>query len=215
MMLSHLVEEFTRQLYGIGAFKTKSQSPNGKGFRLKLHETNPDAPLSPFYLDFRIMRSFPLILKTSAQVFQEMMKDSFSAPHLLADIPQAITPTVAVLSQRTEIGMITPREPKTHGSGAVIDGVFHAGQSVLVFDDLITQAHSKISVVKTLTSHNLKVLGVLVLADRQQGGRQQLEQENIPFRAAFDLDRLLESYYHGRLISRNLYDEIQAYRRAS
>src|SRR5260370_16747363 len=28
-------------------------------FRLKLHEAQPDAPLSPIYLDLRVLQSFP------------------------------------------------------------------------------------------------------------------------------------------------------------
>jgi orotate phosphoribosyltransferase len=208
-----LIEHFASEIYRVGAFKDKTKSPGGEGFRLKLHDINPDAPLSPIYLDFRILRSFPPLLALSGRVFEEMLKSNLSnPPHLVADIPQAITPTVTVLSQRTGIPMITPRELKTHGSGAKIDGVYEPGQSVMLFDDLITKADSKIPPADTLIQNRLKLLGVMVLADREQGGREQLQKHGISFWSAFDLTWLLRLYQRQGKISEDHFREIQVYR---
>ena len=46
-------EEFARMLFALGAFQDRRASPQGRGFRLKLHERNPSAPLSPFYFSLR------------------------------------------------------------------------------------------------------------------------------------------------------------------
>lgn len=51
--LTERPRELARCIFQIGAFKDKSQSPDGRGFKLKLHEKQPDAPLSPFYLNLR------------------------------------------------------------------------------------------------------------------------------------------------------------------
>ena len=39
-------------------------------FRLKLHETQPDAPLSPMYVDLRVLRSFPDALDATVAALQ-------------------------------------------------------------------------------------------------------------------------------------------------
>jgi hypothetical protein len=43
-------EQLAVELLNIGAIKFGN-------FRLKLHEKNPDAPLSPIYIDLRLLRS--------------------------------------------------------------------------------------------------------------------------------------------------------------
>src|SRR5262249_5390777 len=109
-------------------------------FRLKLHEKQPDAPLSPIYVDLRTLRSFPDALDAAVAALQEMIAARGRAFDLYADVPQAATPLVAVLSHLTRIGMITPREAKTHGAGDAINGAYAPGQTVLVIDDLVTRA---------------------------------------------------------------------------
>ena len=84
-------------------------------FRLKLHETQPDAPLSPIYVDLRVLRSFPDALDTAVAALAEMIDARELRFTRYADIPMAATPLVAVLSHLTRVPMITPREAKTHG----------------------------------------------------------------------------------------------------
>ena len=42
-------------------------------FRLKLHEREPDAPLSPIYVDLRVLRSWPDAIDTAVAVLAEMI----------------------------------------------------------------------------------------------------------------------------------------------
>src|SRR6478752_3977552 len=79
-------------------------------FRLKLHETQPDAPLSPIYVDLRTLRSFPDALDAAVAALAEMIQARGLTFTRYADVPQAATPLVAVLMHLTRIPMITPRE---------------------------------------------------------------------------------------------------------
>jgi hypothetical protein len=45
-------ERLALALFDVGAIKFGD-------FRLRLHEENPDAPLSPVYLDLKVLRRFP------------------------------------------------------------------------------------------------------------------------------------------------------------
>src|SRR5262245_7112344 len=94
-------------------------------FRLKLHEQRPEAPLSPIYLNLRVLRSFPDALDATVAALSEMIETRNLRCDRYADVPMAATPIVAVLSHLTRIPMITPRpEAKTHGLGGNIDGAF-------------------------------------------------------------------------------------------
>src|SRR5579864_1701908 len=91
-------------------------------FRLKLHETQPDAPLSPIYVDLRVLRSYPDAMDAAVATLDELIVADGPAFDCYADIPMAATPLVAVLSHLTRVPMITPREPKTHGLSGSING---------------------------------------------------------------------------------------------
>jgi uridine monophosphate synthetase len=180
-------------------------------FRLKLHEKQPDAPLSPIYVDLRTLRSFPDALDAAVAALQEVIaKDGLSCD-LYADVPQAATPLVAVLSNVTRIGMITPREAKTHGAGDAINGAFTLGQTVLVIDDLVTRAESKLEAIHVLETHGLIVRDVAVLVDREQGGAQQLAAAGYHLHAAVTLSQLLDHWRATAGIDEAIYESVRAY----
>lgn len=195
--------------FDAGIFLDKSRSPNGKGFRLKLHEKTPNAPLSPFYLNFRLLRSFPELMEDTARLLAEMMEGV--AFDLVADIPTAATPLVTLISNLTKIPMITPREIKTHGAGGNIDGVYVSGQRVALFDDLITKADSKTASAKVLEAQRLHVAGIFMLVDREQGGMAELANADYQGRVAWRISELLGLYLSAGNLDQATHDEILTY----
>lgn len=118
-------------------------------FRLKLHEENPGAPLSPYYINLRILRSFPHLMECTAQLYLDLAQGLVF--DLLADVPTSATPTVAMMSYLSKIPMITPRsDVKSHGLTTQVDGIFREGQVVLLVDDIITTADSKLEAIRVL-----------------------------------------------------------------
>jgi uridine monophosphate synthetase len=180
-------------------------------FRLKLHEKQPDAPLSPIYVDLRTLRSFPDALDDAVLTLVEMIAARSLVFDLYADVPQAATPLVAVLSHITRVGMITPREAKTHGDGAAINGAFTSGQTALVIDDLVTRAESKIEAIRVLEAHGLIVRDIVVLVDREQGGAQQLDAAGYRLHAAVTLSQLLDHWRATGGVDEATYERILAY----
>ena len=115
-MISDQKLKLAGQLLKIGAIKFGN-------FRLKLHEKNPDAPLSPIYIDLRLLRSFPDVIDSAVESIRQLSADFIF--DIYADVPTAATPIVAILSHVTRVPMISPRkEEKKHGTKAPIDGVF-------------------------------------------------------------------------------------------
>lgn len=202
-MISDQKLKLASQLLNIGAIKFGN-------FRLKLHEKNPDAPLSPIYIDLRLLRSFPEVIDSAVDVYRDLSNDFVF--DVYADVPTAATPIVAILSHVTRIPMISPRkDEKRHGTTAPIDGIFAPGQRVLLIDDLITNAGSKLETISVLEDNRLIVSGVVVLIDREQGGVPQLERNGYSCRAAFRLTELLEFYSRTGLISQDDYRRTMDY----
>jgi len=197
-----ILQQVADALFALGAIKFGA-------FRLKLHEKNPDAPLSPIYVNLRLLRSCPDAMKGVVKIFRDMSRGlQFDC---YADVPTAATPIVAVLSYLTHIPMITPRKAKTHGAPGTIDGAFREGQTALLVDDLVTRADSKLEAIQVLERNGVKVQDVMVLVDLEQGGRERLKEAGYRLHTASRLSTLLRWYLNTGKIGQARYEEVMAY----
>jgi uridine monophosphate synthetase len=178
-------------------------------FRLKLHEERPDAPLAPLYIDLRVLRSFPDQMDVAVETYRRLLDGLVF--DLLADVPIGSSPFVAVLSHLMRVPMVTPREPKGHGTGATVEGVFRPGQTAVVVDDLVTRADSKLEAARRLESQGLRVRDIVVLVDREQGGAQQLAAAGYTLHAAVTLSDLLAIYRRTGVIDEDRYARVVEY----
>ncbi|HEY7849940.1 MAG TPA: hypothetical protein VIC27_07735 [Ktedonobacterales bacterium] len=180
-------------------------------FRLKLHETQPDAPLSPMYVDLRVLRSFPDALDAAVATLSELIETRGLVFARYADVPMAATPMVAVLSHLTRIPMITPRETKTHGAGGSINGFFTPGETVVVIDDVVTHADSKLEALRTLEANGLVAHDVVVLVDREQGGPEAIAAAGYRLHAAVKISELLAYWRETGGIAEDIYQRVMDY----
>lgn len=69
------------------------------------------------------------------------------------------------------------KEAKEHGRGRRIEGCFEEGRRVVVAEDVITTGGSALDACRAVESAGGEVLAVLVLVDREEGGRAAIEDE--------------------------------------
>ena len=67
------------------------------------------------------------------------------------------------------------KEAKAHGTGRVVEGCFAEGDAVLIVEDVITTGGSAQRASAAVEAAGGRVLGVLALVDREEGGRAALE----------------------------------------
>ena len=194
-----------RKLFEIGAVKFG-------GFRLKLHQKNPNAPLSPFYIDLRVLQSYPQAIKQVANIFIEQTAKENLRPDLISGIPDTATAIAALIMAKTEIPMITLRQhKKNYGIASTIIGNYQKGQEVLLIDDLVTKADTKLEIITALEKAGLQVKDVLVLIDREQGGKQVLVKKRYNLHAVFGARELFKLYRNVKIISQDKYEEVIHY----
>ncbi len=75
------------------------------------------------------------------------------------------------------------KQAKAHGTGKRIEGCFRPGAAVVVVEDVITTGHSAAEAIAAVTAEGGRVLGVLAVVDREEGGRTTLEQAGHPVEA--------------------------------
>lgn len=181
-----------------------------KGWRLKLHEEHPDAPLSPIYIDLRRLQSNLAAKREAVAALIEQAKGLDY--DIIAGIPLTAVALVSSMADRIGKPQITPRlEKKTHGEIRKIDGFYQKGQKVLVVDDLVTMADSKLEAIGVLEENGLIVEDVAVVFDREQGGAEQLAEKRYKLHAVLKMKPTLRFYVRIGKISQEQLNRVLGY----
>jgi orotate phosphoribosyltransferase len=135
---------------------------------------------SSLYIDARITTMSPdglaLIGPLGLEAIQGAgwLADSVGGLTMGAD-PIACAISYASASSAAPLRAFTVRkEPKTHGTGKLIEGPFAAGDRVVVIEDTITTGSSAQKAIDAVRAAGGTVVGVLALVDREEGGREAL-----------------------------------------
>lgn len=202
-------------LFVLGAVKIDTEV----GFRVKLHEEKADAPLSPIYLNLRTERHpkkpGPLTDEVMGLIGRLMAHISMGIRgECFAGIPEAGEPFADQYWQVTGGKRVRLRKWERDGRRGIdlqIYGDYNPGDHCLVIDDLITHADSKLEAISALRHQNLQVSGVVVLVDRMQGGREQLEAAGYQLRSVFTLYELLDHYTEKSYINQAQAEKVRRY----
>jgi uridine monophosphate synthetase len=164
---------------------------------------------SPIYIDLRQIITYPKLLQQIAEAYLPILRPlSFVR---LAGLPYAAIPIATAISLAGNYPMIYPRkEAKSYGTKAEIEGEYHAGETVVVIDDLATTGGSKFEAIEKLTGAGLVVKDVVVLVDRQSGAKESLAQAGYSMHAVLTISQLLEYWEENGKVAK---DKIEATRK--
>ena len=108
--------------------------------------------------------------------------------------------------------LVYPRkETKAYGTQAEIEGIFSAGEQVVLIDDLATTGGSKFEAIEKLHTVGLTVKDVVVLIDRQSGAVEDLASAGFRLHAIFNLTQLLDYWKTAELITEGQVEAVQKF----
>lgn len=142
---------------------------------------------SSYYIDKYLFATKPTVLRRLASLLAERVPDvdRIAGPELGA------VPITAALSLETGIPFVIVRKvPKAYGTSAGIEGELHAGERVLLVEDVVTSAAQALGAAVALANAGASVSGVLAVVDREQGGAEAIAGAGMPFDALFRLSEL-------------------------
>lgn len=163
---------------------------------------------SPIYIDLRIVVTYPQLLKKIAKAYAVVLGEmTFD---ILSAYPYAGLPLGVAVGLEMDQPLIYPRkEMKTYGTGKSIEGIFEVGQKTILIEDLITSGKSIAEAFAILKAAGLSGNQSVVLIDRQQGGIQQLREENgIDVTAIMTLTQLLDHLIEAGKIKEKMKDKV-------
>jgi orotate phosphoribosyltransferase len=177
LMLTDADRKLIDDLYGIQALKFGE-------FRLK------SGALSPFYVDLRVIISYPPILQAVASRILNLL-----APlqfQRIAGIPYAGLPIATAVSLAGNLPLLYARkEAKEYGTRKAIEGKFEPGETVVLIDDVITDGASKFEAAEPLVQAGLRVKDFAIFLDREQGGADRLHDKGFALHSALKVSAVL------------------------
>lgn len=156
--------------------------------------------ISPFYIDLRLIVSYPKLLKKVALLIGEKVKSiDFD---LICGVPYTALPIATAISLEREIPMCMRRkEAKAYGTKKMIEGVYKKGDRCLVVEDVITSGASIFETLVPLEEEGLEVYDIAVFLDRQGGGREKVEQAGYHLHSVLTITDLLDTLAESGRIS--------------
>jgi uridine monophosphate synthetase len=165
---------------------------------------------SPIYIDLRQIITYPQLLEQVGAAYLPILKQlTFDR---IAGLPYAAIPIATAVSLQGSYPMIYPRkEVKTYGTKAEIEGEYHAGETIVVIDDLATTGGSKFEAIEKLTGAGLVVRDIVVLVDRQSGAKESLAQAGYAMHAVLTISQLLEYWESTGTVAINKIEETRRF----
>jgi orotate phosphoribosyltransferase len=182
-------------------------------FKLKSGRT------SPFYIDLaRLLgspKAFQCVVDAIANEVKAMQSSRKIAKLASIELKGAlIVPSVAV-----KLGLpclIVRKEAKDYGiTGRIAGGDVIKGESILFIDDVVTDGQSKVDGVKPLLQKGANVETILVVIDREQGAKQNLQKLGFTLRALTSISEIVQTLNKNRKISKEQMETILTYIKGS
>jgi uridine monophosphate synthetase len=144
---------------------------------------------SPFYVDLRPLASDPKILKKLANYLLDMLPlDNFD---LICGVPYAALPMATAMSLESYLPLIIKRkEAKQYGTKKILEGIFTKGQNCLLVEDVITSGASLLETIPEIENEGISVSDIVVVLDRQQGGKEVLESKGFRVHTLFTISEV-------------------------
>jgi orotate phosphoribosyltransferase len=153
---------------------------------------------STYYIDARLTTMAGAGLQLVGQVGLGALDAAGWHPSAVGGLTMGADPVAFAIAHAATItgrrldAFSVRKEPKAHGTTRRIEGCFDPGSPVVVVEDVITSGDSALRAVGAVRAAGGHVLGVLAVVDREQGGRERLEEEGLNSVALFTATELLQ-----------------------
>jgi uridine monophosphate synthetase len=192
-------ERLLIRLYQIGALKFGS-------FKLK------SGQISPIYFDLRVIVSYPDVLQLMADCMWQLLDSTSAQFDFICGVPYTALPIATAMSLSYNKPMIMKRkEAKDYGTKKMLEGVFKAGDSCLIIEDVITTGGSILETAEALEQEDIKVNHIIVCINREQGGSENVQQKGYRVTSLYTVTEVLSLAHRSGFITDRQCADIMGY----
>jgi orotate phosphoribosyltransferase len=200
--MSDNVYQVADALYRSGCLKFGS-------FRIK------SGALSPYYIDLACLLSSPRDLcdiaeKVACEIRNIMAIDKIDKLASIELKGALILPSIAC--QVNLPCVVVRKEDKAYGvTGRIAGAEVAKGESILFFDDVVSEGLSKREGIKPLEELGAHVKHLMVIVNREQGGKENLEKLGYEVHALAKISELVNCLLQSGTISKKQADAVLNY----
>jgi orotate phosphoribosyltransferase len=155
---------------------------------------------SNLYVDCRLTTLRAEAMPLIGRLFVAKMRDLGWKPDVVGGLTMGADPVVtAVARESLDCGspinaFLIRKEAKKHGRQKFVEGLDEpSGKKTVIVDDVCTTGGSTIKAIEAAREAGMEVLGAICLVDREQGGREAIEQQHhCPFERIFTMSELID-----------------------
>jgi orotate phosphoribosyltransferase len=166
---------------------------------------------SHFYLDLRILQSYPLYFRKTISLLKDLIHSQigFESFDYICSVPTSGTIFGSALSYELFKPHIYVRKDlKSYGTQKKIEGALKPNSKILFVDDVITTGQSILSGIDSLANHAV-LGGAVVLVDRNQGSQDLFNQFGLKIKSVIPIFRIIKILNDNARIDKNEYFKIE------
>jgi orotate phosphoribosyltransferase len=147
--------------------------------------------LSNDYFDKYLFESNPVLLN---EIVEHLSKLIPTGTEILAGLEMGGIPIATALSLKTGIPVAFVRKKaKEYGTCKLAEGIEIQGKNVCIIEDVVTTGGQILLSADDLKDYGAIVKNVLCVIEREQQGRENLENSGLSFLSLFKMEELIEA----------------------
>jgi len=171
--------------------------------------------LSPYYIDLACLLSSPKELCNVAEAAAREIENLMAADKIdkLASIELKGALILPSIGCRVDLPcVIVRKEEKAYGvTGRIAGAEVAEGDHILFFDDVVSEGLSKVEGIRPLEELGARVKHLMVVVDREQGGKEHLEKLGYKVHALAQISELVKSLFDNKHITKEQADAVLSY----
>jgi len=170
---------------------------------------------SPYYIDLARLLSSPKDFCAIADLAADKIREIMASELIdkLASIELKGALIVPSLACRLDLPCVVVRkEEKAYGvTGRIAGADVAKGDNVLFFDDVVSEGLSKLEGIKPLLELGANVKHLLVVVNREQGGKENLEKAGYKVHVLAKISEIVDSLCRSKRISKQQANAVLRY----
>jgi orotate phosphoribosyltransferase len=153
---------------------------------------------SPYYIDLRVVPSFPDAFQQICDFYLQHITTQIGTQNFdrIAGVPLAGIPFASQIAYNLKKPFLYVRKnTRHHGRQRRVEGILVSGDRVLLVDDLVTTGLNLKNAAEAIRAEGGVVKEAVALLDREEGGKEELEQSGIKVHTLLRISEVANTLY--------------------